>query len=184
LIDYAKKNPGKLNCATAGMGTVAHFFLEGFKQAYGLDIVAVHFSGGGPATNALLGKHVNLATPTLGNLVPHINAGRINLLTYGASKRLKAFPNVPTMREKGFTRGVTKIPNGIYISKKCPKIALDKLAQVMEKTFNDPEIIDKIEKANLYVDFMNTEESEKYMDQEYQVSMELIKKGGFLEGAK
>jgi tripartite-type tricarboxylate transporter receptor subunit TctC len=184
LIDYAKKNPGKLNCATAGMGTVAHFFLEGFKQTHGLDIVAVHYSGGAPSVNALLGRHVNLVTTTLLNVLPNMKTGRINLLVSGASKRLKEFPNVPTMAEKGFPKGVFNVLNGIFVSKKCSKIVIDKLSKVMEKTFNDPDTIEKIEKANLDVDYLNAEETQKAMDQEFKMAMEIIKKGGFQQGAK
>lgn len=177
LISYAKKNPGKLNCATAGMGSAAHFFLESFKQAFGVDIVAVHFSGAVPATNAILGGHVELTAQTLGAMIPQIKAGKINLLVTGAAKRLKEFPNVPTLAEKGLTK-ILNVRNAVYVTQKCPKMAVDKLSEALEKAFSNPGIIEKVEKADLHVDYMKSEEAQKYMDLEFALVADIIKKGG------
>jgi len=183
MISYAKKNPGKLNCATAGMGSAAHFFLESFKQAFEVDIVAVHFSGAVPATNAILGGHVDLTAQTLGAMIPQIKAEKINLLVTGSTKRLKEFPNIPTLAEKGLTK-VLNVRNGVYVTQKCPKIVVDKLSEALEKAFRNPEIIEKVEKADLHVDYMNNEEAQKYMDQEFALVADIIKKGGIPKAGK
>jgi tripartite-type tricarboxylate transporter receptor subunit TctC len=177
FVAYAKKNPGKLNCATAGMGSVSHLYLEFVKLSYGLDIVAVHFQGTPPAKNALMGGHVNLASSGLGAFIPVIKSGDINLLVTGASKRLKDFPDVPTLAEKGFPSALN-IWNGIFAPAKVPKAVVEKLTKVMEKVYTDPGTISKIEKAGLQPDYRDAEGTQKLLDQEYSTVSEVVKKVG------
>jgi tripartite-type tricarboxylate transporter receptor subunit TctC len=176
IIDYAKKNPGKLNCATAGNGSVAHFFLEFFKMSYGVDIVPVHFAGGPPAKNAIMGGHVDLACPSLGSMIPLIKSGDLILLVTGAPKRVKDFPDVPTMADEGFPKALT-IWSGIFAPAKCPKPVVNKLSKAMAKVFNDPEVIAKIEKAGLNPDYLDSVLTEKRLVQEFNTVTEIVQKG-------
>ena len=110
LVDYAKKNPGKLNYGTPGMGTVAFFTMEVFKMAYGLDIVPVHFQGTGPAKNAILGGHVDLASSGFGSLAPLIKSGNIIPLVTTSSERV---PRAPRPRRRARRRdGVPPLRGG------------------------------------------------------------------------
>jgi len=126
FFTYAKKNPGKLNCGDAGMGSVGHFSLEFFKQVFGLDIVPVHFTGTGPVKNAIMGGHVHLASTGLGAFVPLIKSKEVTLLVTGAPKRLQDFPDVPTLKDKGFPKAALNIWSGVFAHAKTPKNVVDK----------------------------------------------------------
>jgi len=178
LVDYAKKNPGKLNYGTPGMGTVAFFTMEVFKMAYGLDIVPVHFQGTGPAKNAILGGHVDLASSGFGSLAPLIKAGNIIPLVTTASERVAAFPDVPTMAEKGYPDATLNIWFGLLVPKKCPNNAVSKLAEAMEKVMKDPAIISQLDKAGLIVYYRDGETTAKLLEQEYVTIGKVIKKTG------
>jgi tripartite-type tricarboxylate transporter receptor subunit TctC len=178
LVDYAKKNPGKLNYGTPGMGTVAFFTMELFKMAYGLDIVAVHFQGTGPAKNAILGGHVDLASSGFGSLAPLIRSGDIVPLVTTASKRVAAFPDVPTMAEKGFPDATLNIWFGILVPQKCPSNVAPRLSEAMDKVMKDPAIISQLEKSGLIVDYRDRGATLKLLEQEYATLAKVIQKTG------
>lgn len=178
LVEYAKKNPGKLNYGTPGMGTVAFFAMEIFKLSYGLDIVPVHFQGTGPVKNAILGGHVDLAASGFGSLAPLIKAGNIIPLVTTAQRRMADFPNVPTMAEKGFADASLNIWFGLFLPEKCPRMAVEKLSQSMDKVMRDPNVITQIEKAGLFVDYRDSEGTFKLVEQEYATVARVVKKMG------
>jgi tripartite-type tricarboxylate transporter receptor subunit TctC len=178
LVDYAKKNPGKLNYGTPGMGTVAFFTMELFKMAYGLDIVAVHFQGTGPAKNAILGGHVDLASSGFGSLAPLIKSGDIIPLVTTASKRVVAFPDVPTMAEKGFPDATLNIWFGLLVPQECPPQVASRLGAAMSKVMRDPAIISQLEKSGLIVDYRDREATLKLLTQEYTTLTKVIQKTG------
>jgi len=178
LVEYAKKNPGKLNYGTPGMGTVAFFAMEIFKLSYGLDIVPVHFQGTGPVKNAILGGHVDLAASGFGSLAPLIRAGNIIPLVSTAQKRRPDFPNVPTMAEKGFPEASLNIWFGLFVPKKCPKIVVERLGQAMEKVMKDPNVISQLEKAGMMADYRDSEATFKLVEQEFAAVKKVVEKMG------
>ncbi len=178
LVDYAKKNPGKLNYGDSGMGTVSYFTMELIKLAYGLDIVPVHFQGTGPVKNAILGGHVDLASSGFGSLAPLIKSGDIIPLVTTAQKRLPEFPNIPTMAEKGFPEASLNIWAGLFVPQKSPKAVVDKLSQAMEKVMKDPGVITQMEKAGLVVDYRDSAGTLKLIEAEYGAVENAVKKAG------
>ncbi len=147
-------------------------------MAYGLDIVPVHFQGTGPAKNAILGGHVDLASSGFGSLSPLIKAGSIIPLVTTAAKRVAAFPDVPTMAEKGFPDATLNIWFGLFVPKKCPKNAVSKLAGAMEKVMKDPTVIKQLEKAGLIVDYLDSKDTAKLLELEYARIGKVVKKTG------
>jgi tripartite-type tricarboxylate transporter receptor subunit TctC len=100
LLAYARGNPGKLNYASQGKGSLAHLTFEALKMRAGIDIVHVPYRGGGPALNDLLAGHVDLyAGPLVGSFA-HILAGKITLLAVTSGNRVAPFPQVPTLTER------------------------------------------------------------------------------------
>jgi len=178
LVEYAKKNPGKLNYGSPGMGTVAFFAMEIFKLSYGLDIVPVHFQGTGPVKSAILGGHVDLAASGFGALAPLIRAGNIIALVSTSSKRLAAFPDVPTMAEKGFPEASLNIWCGLFVPQRCPKVVVEKLGQAMDKVMKDPSVIGQMEKAGLFADYRDSEGTFRLVEQEFAAVAQVVKKMG------
>lgn len=101
LIEYARKNPGKLSYASPGNGTIGHLAAEFFKQMTTTDIVHVPYRGSAPALQDLLGGSVDLAIDNLPPYLPFIRKGQIRALAVTTEKRWSALKDVPTMQEAG-----------------------------------------------------------------------------------
>jgi tripartite-type tricarboxylate transporter receptor subunit TctC len=104
LIDYAKANPGKLNYASVGAGSVPHLTQELFKLETGTNLVHVPYRGAGPALIALVGGEVQLTALSMVPILPHIRAGRLRAIALTSPARSSLLPDVPTMSEtvRGF----------------------------------------------------------------------------------
>jgi tripartite-type tricarboxylate transporter receptor subunit TctC len=101
LIAYAKANPGKLNYATAGIGTGGHLAAEAFKQLAGVDLVAVHYKGAAPAKVDVASGNVHVFFDGIPSSLPLIQAGKLKLLGVTTDVRFIGMPEVPTVAEAG-----------------------------------------------------------------------------------
>ena len=101
LIAYAQKNPGMLNYATPGTGSLHHFATELVVQHTGIKVVHVPYKGLGPAVVDLVGGRVQIGYMSLGNLIEHHRAGKVRILVTSSEARLPQTPEVPTLRELG-----------------------------------------------------------------------------------
>ena len=102
LIAYAKANPGKLSCSSAGTGGITHLAIELFKRETGTDILHVPYRGAAPATNDLVSGTVQMTILDLPVLLPHIRSGAIRPLAITSDIRAPLLPEVPTMKELGY----------------------------------------------------------------------------------
>jgi tripartite-type tricarboxylate transporter receptor subunit TctC len=102
LIDFAKKNAGKMNYASGGIGTLNHLAMEQFRAAAGFEAVAAHYRGIGPAINDILAGQTMMMMPGLAAALPHIRAKKMKPLAVTGLKRHPLLPEVPTFEESGF----------------------------------------------------------------------------------
>ena len=146
LIAYAKANPGKINMASAGVGSVPHVAGELFKFMTGLNLITVGYRGGGPALVDLLAGQVQMMfEPTLSTL-PHIRAGKLRALAVTSAKRSAALPDVPTVGE--FVAGYEATAwFGLGAPKGTPAEILDKLNREVNAGLADAKI--KVQLADL-----------------------------------
>ena len=101
FVAWTRANPGKINYASPGPGTVHHLATELFKQQTGADMVHVPYKGGSGLATALLGGEVDGMFESPSAYLPHIRAGRLRALALTGHKRLAALPEVPTLEEQG-----------------------------------------------------------------------------------
>src|SRR5437660_1993322 len=101
LIDYAKKNPGKLSNGSSGNGTTGHLGGELFKSMTGVDIVHVPYKGSAQAINDLIGGQIQVMFDNVPSIGPHVKEGRVRGVGVSAPKRAASFPDVPTIAEAG-----------------------------------------------------------------------------------
>ncbi|OFZ86471.1 MAG: hypothetical protein A2V78_14810 [Betaproteobacteria bacterium RBG_16_64_18] len=101
LIDYSKKNPGKLSYGTSGVGSSQHMGGLLLNRAAGTDMVHVAYKGGAPALNDVLGGQIPVAIVILSNVITHVRAGKLHLLAVLEAQRAKAAPDTPTVAEAG-----------------------------------------------------------------------------------
>jgi len=99
FIAYAKANPGKLNMASAGIGTGGHLAGELFKMMAGVDMVHVPYRGGGPALTDLLGGQVQVIFASIQTAIQHIRTGKLHALAVTTAARSAALPDIPPVGE-------------------------------------------------------------------------------------
>ena len=97
----ARANPGKLNYASAGVGTTFHLCAEMFKDSTNTFILHVPYRGGGPALLDTLAGQVDMSFPTLSAALPHVKAGTLRALAVTDTTRSALLPEVPTMQQAG-----------------------------------------------------------------------------------
>ena len=99
FITYAKANPGKINLATAGVGSPPHVNGELFKAMAGVDLIPVHYRGGGPALVDLLGGQVQIMFEGITSSIGYVRAGKLRALAVTSATRSAALPDIPTVSE-------------------------------------------------------------------------------------
>ncbi len=120
FIDYARKNPGRLNYGSAGGGTSHHLAGELFKQQTGTFIVHIPYRGAGPALQDLIAGNVDMMFDGLGSSAGHIKGGRIKALMVAGAKRSPAFPDVPSAAEAGLPGYTVSTWYGLWTPKGTP----------------------------------------------------------------
>jgi tripartite-type tricarboxylate transporter receptor subunit TctC len=99
FIAYAKANPGKINMATAGIGSPPHVYGELFKAMAGVDLIPVHYRGGGPALVDLLGGQVQIMFEGITSSIGYVRAGKLRALAVTSATRSAALPDIPAVGE-------------------------------------------------------------------------------------
>jgi tripartite-type tricarboxylate transporter receptor subunit TctC len=128
LIALAKKDPGKINFASVGMGSYPHLDMERFMKASGTEMTHVPYKGGaGQAIPAMVGGEVQIAFFNMASLLPHIKSGRLKALAAVPAQRLPELPDVPTLAEQGFPGIGTNAWQGLFAPAATPKPIVDKL---------------------------------------------------------
>jgi tripartite-type tricarboxylate transporter receptor subunit TctC len=102
LIAYAKAHPGKLNMASPGATTLTRLSGELFKQVAGIDWVTVHYKGGAPAMQDLLGGTAQIMFANISDVISQVKAGKLTAIAVTTPKRSAVVPEVPTLAESGF----------------------------------------------------------------------------------
>ena len=144
LVTYLKANGDKVNIAHAGLGAVSHLCSVLVRQAIGVDMTTIPFSGTGPALNALLGGQVDLLCDQTTSTTPQIKAGTVKLYGVTTSTRLKTMPEVPTLAEQGLAGFQMVVWHGVYAPKGTPKAAIDTFGRALSAALKDPAVVAKL----------------------------------------
>jgi tripartite-type tricarboxylate transporter receptor subunit TctC len=139
FIAYAKANPGKVNMASAGIGTPSHLAGELFKMMTGVDMVHVPYRGVAPALSDLLGGQVQIIFTSTASTIEHIRSGKLRPLAVTAAARLSALPDVPTVDETvpGYEASQWY---GLGLSKDTPADIVEKLNAEINAALGDPKM--------------------------------------------
>ncbi len=128
LIEQAKRNPGKLNYASPGVGTPQHFAMELFKTSAGVDIVHVPHKGSAEAVAGLLGGQTDTMFLPVHTTLPHIKSGKLRALSVASARRNALLPDTPTIAESASIPGFeVDLWYGMLVPAKTPREVVDKL---------------------------------------------------------
>jgi len=128
----------------------------------------VPFQGGGPVKNAIMGGHVTIASSGLNSFAPLMKSGDLIALATSAPKRVPAFPDVPTLAEKGFPDASLNIWMALFVPAKTPQGIVDTLAHALEQTMKEPSVVTAVEKAGMVVDYRGPSATAKVVETEYE----------------
>jgi tripartite-type tricarboxylate transporter receptor subunit TctC len=140
LIALAKAKPGSLNAGSSGVGTPNHLGTELLKGLAGVNIVHVPYKGGAQALTDLIGGQIQMAFSSIPAVLPHIKAGRLNVLGVGSAKRSPALPNVPTIAEGGVPGYEYTTWYGIFAPARTPPPLVTRLNSEIVKALASPDL--------------------------------------------
>ena len=138
LIEYAKKNPGKLMNASSSNGSPGHVGGELFKYMTGTDIVHVPYKGGAMAINDLIAGHVQVMFESLNSISTFARSGKVHALAVSGAKRSVGFPDLPTIAEAGVPGYDAGTWTGVIGPARLPRPVVDKLNASINRAIASP----------------------------------------------
>jgi tripartite-type tricarboxylate transporter receptor subunit TctC len=131
LVALAKQEPGKLNYASAGVGSGIHLGAELFAHMAGIKLTHIPYKGTGPALNDLLGGHVSMYFSSIPSAVSLVREGKVRAIAVTGATRSKVFPELPTVAETGLPGYEAVLHYGIVAPAGTPRAIVDRLNREM-----------------------------------------------------
>jgi tripartite-type tricarboxylate transporter receptor subunit TctC len=178
FIDYVKANPGKLNYASAGVGSPLHLAAELFKYRGGLNIVHVPYKGGGPAAAAVLGGEAQVLFGSFASSYPHVKSGRLKGLAVTGLKRSPVAPDIPTIAESAFPGFDVTAWYGFSAPAKTSPAIVKRLHAETMKVLQMPDVREALSRQGLDEAPMGPAEFAAQIKSETAVWAKLIKAAG------
>lgn len=166
LIEYARRNPGRLNFASNGNGTSIHLSGELLKYYGKFSAVHVPFRGAPAAMAALLSGEVDFMFDSLSISAPQIKAGKIRLLAVTSRGRNPMFPDAPTLIESGFPDFEVSGWTGVMTTGGTPQAVIARLEAELRRLLADPAVAGAFEKAGMTVSFAGARGFAAFLDEE------------------
>jgi tripartite-type tricarboxylate transporter receptor subunit TctC len=155
LVAYSRTVPGKMNYASAGVGSVSHLNFEVFKDAVGMEAVHIPYKGGGQAIADVLAGHVPMTITSVQATKGLVEAGQIKALAVTSSARSPAMPTVPTMREVGVKAADVELRFwfGLFGPKGMPDAVKGKLEKAIATVMSDSHVRERLASVDITPDF-------------------------------
>ena len=152
LIALAKKDPGKIFYASAGLGSYPHLDMEKLQRAAGIKLTHVPYKGGaGQFIPAIISGEAPVAFLNLSSAMPQVKAGKMKAIATTAPARLAELPNVATMAEQGFAGIGTNAWQGMFAPAATPRPIIDKIFKTVASGLSNPEMKERLSKQMLDV---------------------------------
>ena len=172
LIDYAKKNPGKLAFGSSGNGTTPHLRFEIFKHKTGLDILHVPYRGGADTLNDILANNVQMMNEPVS--LPHVKTGKLHLLVVNHANRMSEYPDVPTLTEAGYPNSDVPIWFTLWAPGGIPKEIVEKLNAKIREIATTDDMQARIRLVGCEPVIQTIPEIEAFREQDRKALAELI----------
>ena len=178
LVALAKAQPGKLNFASSGPGSLPQLAGELFKITAKIDIVHVPYRGAAPAVNDLLGQQVQMVFLDLPILLPQIKAGKLRPIAVGTPQRVPSAPDVPTTAEVGMPGLLTENWYGMVAPAHTPREVVQILNKAAVEAMKDPAVVAKLASQGATLVGDRPHEFRAYIDSETKKWAMVIKDAG------
>ena len=173
MVEYAKKNPGKISFGSAGLGTTTHLRIETLKYKAGIEILHVPYRGSADALNDLLPGTVQMMNEI--NVIQHVKAGKLILLNVNYPTRHPDFPDIPTLTEVGIPNADVPVWYAVWAPAGTPIDIVEKFhAKIVEIARSD-EMIKRMREINVVVPVQTRAEIADYLLSDTKANAEVIK---------
>ena len=174
LVAYGKANPGKLNYASAGVGTTPHLAAELWKSRTGIDAVHVPYKGIGASYTDMMSNKVQIAFSSIAGALPFTSDGRVIPLATTGAQRSAVYPDLPTVAEAGLPGYDVDLWLGLFGTAGTPPAVLEKLNAAIAKALQDNELKASFAKFGLTPRGMSLADSAAFTKSEYERWKKLI----------
>ena len=174
LVAYGKANPGKLNYASAGVGTTPHLAAELWKSRTGIDAVHVPYKGIGASYTDMMSNKVQLSFSSIAGALPFTSDGRVIPLATTGAQRSAVYPDLPTVAEAGLPGYDVDLWLGLFGTAGTPPAVLEKLNAAIAKALQDNELKASFAKFGLTPRGMSLADSAAFTRSEYERWKKLI----------
>ncbi|MGF6528762.1 Bug family tripartite tricarboxylate transporter substrate binding protein [Variovorax sp. PvP013] len=144
FLDFARRNPGALNFASAGGGTGSHLAGEALNEQARIAMTHVPYKGGAPALTDVMGRQVSAYFGNVVSTLGYVRSGKLRALAVSSSRRVSSLPDVPTLAESGL-KGYDVVEwNGVFLPRGTPPDVVRKLAEAVQAAVKDPQVDAKL----------------------------------------
>lgn len=141
-IEYAKKNPGKVRYASAGIGSFPHYSMAVYAQQAGIDMLHVPVKGGGSAMlQEVIKGDIHVTTMNAATAAPLLDSGKVRVLAASYGSRIPGFPDIPAVSEFGLTRPGSGFWQAMFAPSATPKPVLEKLHKAVLEALEHPDVV-------------------------------------------
>jgi len=175
LVELAKKDPGKLNYGSTGVGSGSHLATELFMTRTGIRMTHVPFRGAAPLVTELMAGRIDVSNSTLPSVLSQFQAGQMRAIGLASPQRNPLAPDVPTLREQGITDADAESWAAFFAPANTPKPVLDKLSGTIIAILNRPDVKERITKLGFTLNVRDPAAFKPYLDKEIQTWAEFIK---------
>lgn len=177
FIAWAKQNPGKLNYASQGNGSVSHIGTEIFKQQTGIDMTHVPYKGSGQAIQDVLAGQVQVFITTPPSVMGHVLSGKLKALAVTGKIRHPQLPQVPTASEAGLTGFELESWVALYVASGTPKEVVQKLSAEVKRSMEQAETKQRADAAGIEVRYLAPDNTTKLLERDTASWAKAIKAG-------
>ncbi|PNM90345.1 tripartite tricarboxylate transporter substrate binding protein [Achromobacter xylosoxidans] len=181
LIAMARKEPGRINYASAGPGSSPHLGAELFRERAGVDIVHIPYSGAAPAINDLVGGQVDMAVLNLAASLQFIRSGRLKALAYANGQRSPLLPDVPTLAESGVKGAESASWYSLAAPKGTPPEILQRLNDAVAKVNADPEYSKLMQAQGVDLWNMTPQKATAFVEKDQAAMRKLVQAAGLMK---
>ena len=177
LVEFAKKNPGRLSYCSSGTGSSDHLTGELLKQSAGIFAVHVPYRGGAACQTDLMGSQVDISFQNLGAVTNYIRAGRMKALAVTANSRNAQVPGVATTAEAGFPQLVVTSWQAVAAPAKTSREVVAKLNDAAVRALRSPDIRERMNQIGFDVVASTPEEFGRFMQEEVDRWSKVVQRG-------
>jgi len=174
LIEYARKNPGKLNYGSTGSGSSNHLSMELFMKMTGVKLAHIPYKGSAPAVTALLGGEIDALFDNVPNVLQQIKAGKMKAIGVSGLQRSVLLPDVPTIAESGVPGYEVNVWFGMQVPAATPRPVVDKLNRDIVTLLKEPDVVKRFRDQGVEVVASTPEQFSKLVQSEVVKWTQLI----------